>query len=256
MSNRGSHMLINQTVFKRLCIISWKTYFTLLFFNSSFPSEITWTGQAITCWAWHGSPKTCWRRSPTSSSLTWRAEGSSPTRRRLPTRRLDTRTTTHRSEAVHLGCSVRTGGSHSRAQRDLSSSCLMVRAGHVAPWDRSLNVCVTSQWLMEQRLFYVGFFNVPTAADFPGRVGERILRQWLFRISFDSRLIQNGHVVVKTCACLWCLLYVYQGMWTLTQALLVSHRCGLIWWYFLGTVSLLEGVFIFGDYLHNCSCIG
>lgn len=31
-------------------------------------------------------------------------------------------------------------------------------------------------------------------------------RQWLFHVWSDSRLVQKGHVVVKTCACLWLFL--------------------------------------------------
>lgn len=30
--------------------------------------------------------------------------------------------------------------------------------------------------------------------------------QWLFHIWFESRLVEKGHVVVKTCACLWLFL--------------------------------------------------
>lgn len=94
------------------------------FVLSLFHSEITWTEQATTCWAWLGWLKTCSQRSPTSSSLTWKAGGSNPTRRPLPTHPRDTRTITHRSEAVLstfdwglTACSCR------GALRELSASC-------------------------------------------------------------------------------------------------------------------------------------
>lgn len=90
---------------------------------SLFHSEITWTEQATTCWAWPGWLKMCSQRSPTSSSLTWKAGGTNPTRRPLPTRPRDTHTITHRSEARFsafdwglTACSCR------RALRELSAS--------------------------------------------------------------------------------------------------------------------------------------
>lgn len=51
--------------------------------NSLSRSETTWTARGTTCWAWRGLLRTCWPRSPTSSSPTWRAEAwnRSPSRR-------------------------------------------------------------------------------------------------------------------------------------------------------------------------------
>lgn len=94
------------------------------FVLSLFHSEITWTERATTCWAWPGWRKMCLQRSLTSSSLTWKAGGSNPTRRPLPTHPRDTRTITHRSEAVLsasdwglTACSCR------GVLRELSASC-------------------------------------------------------------------------------------------------------------------------------------
>ena len=71
---------------------SLKSRLSLSCHRSLSRSETTWTAQATTCWAWRGWLKTCWLRSPTSSSPPWRAEASNPT----PSHPFTPRTTTPR----------------------------------------------------------------------------------------------------------------------------------------------------------------
>lgn len=86
---------------------------------SLFPSGTTWTARGTTCWAWRGWRRTCWPRSRTSSSPTWRAEASNrvPSRRwtppsvsprTTPSELPDTLTSTHTHTQIHTQIHVHT----------------------------------------------------------------------------------------------------------------------------------------------------
>lgn len=97
LNQRYLHTLLPLNIYTSSTSLNWPFDHSVLPINISlhvifFPlslshSGTTSTGRGTTSWAWPGSPKTSWRRYPTSSSPTWGPAGSSHRQRHLPTRR-------------------------------------------------------------------------------------------------------------------------------------------------------------------------
>lgn len=115
------------------------------------------------CWAWRGSLKMCWQRSLTNSSLTWRAEGSNPTQRHLPTHRLDTHTTTHRSEPLLFALTEDWQEAACSSPSECSGNCLppgycVNRRWHTRKWALNFVPCPPSDYWSSVLFFYFLWF--------------------------------------------------------------------------------------------------